>query len=441
MQPSDENPKDDLNKDDQINTSNETDKLPAVREPESEDDRLDFETEADELLDQYAKPTNYTGRKNEKYRATECLNCGHPLQLTDVYCSYCAQMNSTKKLSVGDFFEEFFSSIINYDSRFRTSIKTLLFKPGVMSREFINGKRMKYVNPFRFYLSISILFFILLGLIANFDEINFDNDELIEKQLENGIGKVTVDGVPVANLAELDSIIKAKDNRNLSLDSLLKRRKFKRDSVKSTKTYKDRYRTEQGYDTLSFFNAMYERGKLYADFNQETGINNPRVGLDSLKHVDNSYHRWVYRKAIDAETMSKEPGKIIEYFFTQLPFVIFFFIPIFALFVWLIYIRRKYTYTDHMVFLFHTQTMFFVLYGLAMLVDLIIEAFKPEYDSGLAAGIATLLFLFYLYKAMRNFYKQGRIKTIVKFLILNWVFFILASFGAFVAFAISFATY
>jgi hypothetical protein len=121
--------------------------------------------------------------------------------------------------------------------------------------------------------------------------------------------------------------------------------------------------------------------------------------------------------------------------------VIFFFIPIFALFVWLIYIRRKYTYTDHMVFLFHTQTMFFVLYGLAMLVDLIIEAFKPEYDSGLAAGIATLLFLFYLYKAMRNFYKQGRIKTIVKFLILNWVFFILASFGAFVAFAISFATY
>ena len=447
MLPSDENPNDPLSEDTLPSENSSEEQLPSVPENTEDTTEVSFEpadnVHPDDVSKKDTTPVKYTGRKSEKYRSTECLNCGHPLKLTDVYCSYCAQMNSTKKLTVGDFFEELFSSIINYDSRFRTSIKTLLFKPGVMSREFINGKRMKYVNPFRFYLSISILFFISLGLIANFDDMNINSDrELIEQQLENGIGQITVDGIPVANMAELDSIIKAKDKANISLDSLLAQRRAQRDSAKTKKTYKDRYMADENYDTLPFFNAMYERGRLYADFNDETGIKNPRIGLDSLKHKDNSYHRWIYRKAIDAETMSNEgPGEILEYFLSQLPFVIFFFIPIFALFVWLVYLRRKYTYTDHMVFLFHTQTMFFVLYGIAMLIDLIDAAFTDNYDGGLATLSATLLFLFYLYKAMRNFYKQGRIKTIVKFLILNWVFFTLATFGAFVAFAISFATY
>ena len=389
------------------------------------------------------KPVKYRGRKAVKYRASKCLNCGHPMELTDVYCSYCAQMNSTKKLSLGDFFEELFSSIINYDSRFRTSIKTLLFKPGVMSREFINGKRMKYVNPFRFYLSISILFFVMLGLIANFEDININNSDDLQDQLENGVANIVVDGVKVGNLAELDSIIKANNGPEMTLDSLISQRKAKRDSAAAKKSYRERYLPEKANDTMPFFTALYERGKLYAEFNQETGIKSSRRGLDSLKHTDNAYHRWLYRKAIDAETLSAEgPGEILGYFLNQLPFVIFFFIPIFALFVWLVYIRRKqYSYTDHMVFLFHTQTMFFVLFGIALIIDTLIEGFTDNYESGIASGVATLVLLFYLYKAMRNFYQQGRIKTIVKFLILNSVFFILAVFGAAVAFIISFATY
>ncbi|MDB2606553.1 hypothetical protein N9Y48_02105 [Zobellia sp.] len=38
------------------------------------------------------------GRYNLNYRGTECINCGHPLELSDKYCPNCAQANSTKKL-------------------------------------------------------------------------------------------------------------------------------------------------------------------------------------------------------------------------------------------------------------------------------------------------------------------------------------------------------
>ena len=99
----------------------------------------------------------------------KCLNCGHPLELTDKYCSNCSQLNSTKQLSINDFFQEFMSSIFTYDSRLRYTIKDLLLKPGTITRNYVNGQRLKYANPFRFFLSVSIIYFILQGFSSNFN--------------------------------------------------------------------------------------------------------------------------------------------------------------------------------------------------------------------------------------------------------------------------------
>lgn len=106
------------------------------------------------------------GRKSTQYRGTKCLNCGQPLDKSDVYCPYCSQLNSNKHLTLKDFFAEFLSSILVYDSRLRNTIKDLLFRPGVMTRKYVNGQRLKYANPFRFFLSVSIIYFLLEGLIG-----------------------------------------------------------------------------------------------------------------------------------------------------------------------------------------------------------------------------------------------------------------------------------
>ena len=92
-----------------------------------------------------------TGRKSLQYRGTKCLNCNQPLDVSDVYCPYCSQLNSKKQLSVKDFFAEFLSSILVYDSRLRNTLKDLLFRPGVITRNYINGQRLKYDNTFRFF--------------------------------------------------------------------------------------------------------------------------------------------------------------------------------------------------------------------------------------------------------------------------------------------------
>ena len=113
-----------------------------------------------------------TGRFLKEYRGNECLNCGVPLDLIDKYCHHCGQTNTTKKLSFKDFFNEFFASIFSYDSRLRHTIITLLFYPGKISKEYIKGKRIRYANPFRFYLSVSIIFFIINSLFIDFDSIS-----------------------------------------------------------------------------------------------------------------------------------------------------------------------------------------------------------------------------------------------------------------------------
>ena len=88
---------------------------------------------------------------------------------------------------------------------------------------------------------------------------------------------------------------------------------------------------------------------------------------------------------------------------------------------------------EHLVFTFHVQAVFFILIGLGILID---TTFKTDW----AALFLNIIFLFYLYKALRNFYRQGRVKTIVKFLLLNLIFFTLAFiaflFSVFASFAI-----
>ena len=67
-----------------------------------------------------------SGRKSLQYRGTQCLNCEQPLDISDVYCPYCSQLNSNKQLSAKDFFGEFINSIVVYDSRLRNTLKDLL---------------------------------------------------------------------------------------------------------------------------------------------------------------------------------------------------------------------------------------------------------------------------------------------------------------------------
>jgi len=89
---------------------------------------------------------------------------------------------------------------------------------------------------------------------------------------------------------------------------------------------------------------------------------------------------------------------------------------------------------EHLIFAFHVQSLLFAL----LIITLIFDYF---FNSNLSTFFALLLFAVYLYKAMRIFYQQSRFKTIVKFMTLNTLFSILATFAAILYAFLSFSLY
>lgn len=355
-------------------------------------------------------PVIYKERHKLKYRSTGCLNCYHPLDISDEYCPNCGQLNSTKKLAFNDFFNEFFAGIFAYDSRFYRTLGVLLFKPGKISKDYIEGKRVRYANPYRFYLSASIIFFLLWSTTHQVEPpVNIDREASIEER------RVT------------DSLLAAQREQNPQLSVVLP-------DISTDTTSTVTYIPEKDLDTMNFFDARIRQWEVFSDHYDATGVRNSEAALDSLNYSNSRFNQWFYRKTVDAERFSSDSDLFWNYFYSKLPFIIFFYLPVFALFIWLLYIRRPFTYMEHLIFTFHNQTTWFVLYGIAVGINSII-------GNSFATWMATFIFGFYLYKAFRRFYGQGRVKTLLKFIIINIIFFILAIIAAAFSVLASFAIY
>lgn len=357
-------------------------------------------------------------RSHLKYRGDKCPNCDHELDKSDKYCPSCGQLNSTKKLAFDDFFNEFFAGIFAYDSRFRRTIQALLFKPGKISKDYILGKRMRYANPFRFYLSASILFFLIWGLVNSF-ELQPIPSNLDAEEIE--MASQAADSLDIPNPSIPGSDIK--------LDSLIKSQQ-----AKERATYQEVYLDSIALDSLAFLDASSKKFNIYSKYYKQTEILSARRAIDSLRHPHSSFNHWLYKKASDWNILKSNPQLFLSYFINKLPFIIFFYLPVFAFFIWMLYLRRPFNYMEHLIFTFHVQTTFFVIYGIALLIDYL-------FDSDLGIILATLIFIFYLYKAMRKFYGQSRVKTFVKFTLLNIIFFTLAVIAGIVSIIASFAIY
>src|SRR5262245_64238219 len=92
-----------------------------------------------------------------------CANCG--AQVADRYCGHCGQ-DSHVSLSLGHFMHEFVEGMFHVDSTFWRTFLTLLTRPGLVTEQYLGGRRRSYAPPFRSYLVISIIYFVISSLLA-----------------------------------------------------------------------------------------------------------------------------------------------------------------------------------------------------------------------------------------------------------------------------------
>jgi hypothetical protein len=101
-------------------------------------------------------------RVPEAKHAPLCLNCGTPLG--GRYCSSCGQEDRPLDPSLGDVVGDAWEAVTNLEGRILQSLGLLFFFPGFLTREYLQGRRVRWVSPMRLYLVVSLAYFGLASL-------------------------------------------------------------------------------------------------------------------------------------------------------------------------------------------------------------------------------------------------------------------------------------
>ncbi len=92
-----------------------------------------------------------------------CLNCGTPL--TGPFCPNCGQRDIPPYPSVRELAIDAFWELSGWDGRFAATLRALFRRPGLLTREFLEGRRVRYISPLRLYLMSSLVYFLMAAAL------------------------------------------------------------------------------------------------------------------------------------------------------------------------------------------------------------------------------------------------------------------------------------
>ena len=251
-----------------------------------------------------------------------CHNCG--AAVTYHYCALCGQETRLHVPSAGEFIHEFVGHYVALEGRLWTTLHKLLFRPGFLTAEYIAGRRVRYVEPLRVYLTFSVLFFFVLKLagtpVGKVEDISAAEKDAAQAQVSR------LENVPLIS-GHTSSVLVSKIN-----------------------TFAARPETEQS-------------------------------------------------KILTAA------------FFAYVPYAMFVLMPVFALYLKLLYLGSGRRYGEHLLFALHTNGFAFALFSLVFLTSFI--------DLGLVDFCMALWLILYLPMAMQRVYGGTRLSTALRWVVLT----------------------
>jgi hypothetical protein len=124
-----------------------------------------------------------------------CKNCN--AELLGRFCANCSQAADVHVPSTVELVHELLEGLTHSDSRLWRTLKYLWFKPGKLTQEFVAGRRVAYLPPFRLYLVLSIIFFLIASLSHPRGEvIHFDHTAGSPGSAINGCNDINFSPVP-----------------------------------------------------------------------------------------------------------------------------------------------------------------------------------------------------------------------------------------------------
>src|SRR5213082_3291756 len=94
-----------------------------------------------------------------------CLNCG--AALAGPFCAECGQRAMPPHPTVRDLVGDAFAEFSGWDGKLAETARLLLRKPGELTRQWLDGRRVHFISPLRLYLTASVVYFVLAGAAPN----------------------------------------------------------------------------------------------------------------------------------------------------------------------------------------------------------------------------------------------------------------------------------
>ncbi len=345
------------------------------------------------------------------------MNCGDPTP--GEYCPTCGQRKTAVQVSVHALIMDVLEDQLILDKRLPRTMGALLFKPGHLTVEHVNGRIVRYIHPFRLYLATSLVFFLLLS---------FFSLRLVRNVgTEQGPGVVSADSV-TRELVSLDTAI-AQIDRQLA-DTLAS--PVQRSALEATRSQLADERTAllalqavvpdtSAPDTVAAAggaepdttppptSAGADRS-LGSALGWDRDPPEVHVGIAALDEALTGRLR-----RIGAMEPRDAAETLVDTFFNYVPTMMFILLPVFAGVLKLLYMRRRRYYAEHFVFLLHVHSFVFILATVMLVVG--------RWVGGWLDALLGLWILVYILLAMKRVYGQGWLITFAKYWTLGWMYF------------------
>lgn len=324
-----------------------------------------------------------------------CLNCGHTVE--EKFCPNCGQENTENRKPFHYLFTHFVEDFTHYDGQFWGTIKNLLFRPGKLTETYIEGKRQRFVPPVKLYIFISFITFFLFAIFPPYKvydnapkseaektaKLKAENSAVV--QMQNELEKLETqknispeDSVSIGRLSALmkDTVSLKKLQMGTDLNTGLEGFRYKN------------YLTKKSYDSAQAKNPVFW------DF-----IDKP-----------------IAHKLFELKEKGVKKGDILrnlsETLLHNLPKALFFYLPVFAFFLWIFHNKKKWWYFEHGVFTLHYFSFLLLTILVLSLLTKLIQIIDSRFINTLLyilITVSAVYSLLYFFLAHHRVYKyRGR---------------------------------
>jgi hypothetical protein len=292
-----------------------------------------------------------------------CRNCGDRSEAN--FCPRCGQKKVETRVSLRRMIADFLDDQFTLGSALPRSVAALLFLPGELTRAYVRGRIARYVAPFRLYLASSVVFFLLLTLLGQGGR--------VEAWRAGGVFPAEVTSPAAA-------------------DAIPEPQGPPPGPGEPAAAAGPESAASSAGDAAARADAAREIASLIEFVEKRDGALRP-FALLALRKFEGL--------PLD-EALGRLRGQTLQY----IPKTMFVLVPLYALLLKLLYLRRRRFYVEHFVFSMHVHAFAFL-----MLIPFVFV------KGGWLTGAILLWMPLYVFLAMKRVYGQGVIRTSLKYAI------------------------